>query len=88
MKKSVMYHGKTYESKSALADAYGLQPAACLARLKLGIPLERPVCSGNCSPCEYQGVRYWTLVDFAEAMGLSKENAKYLINTSGKWLEK
>ena len=87
-KGAVTYYGKTYASMIALAVAFGISPQLCSARLIRGIPLDRPVRSGGCKPCEYEGRKYWTLADFAEAMGLSKEKANYLINTSGKWLEK
>lgn len=87
-KGAVTYDGKTYVSMIALAAAFGISPQLCSARLIRGIPLDRPVRSGGCKPCEYEGRKYWTLADFAEATGLSKEKAKYLINTSGKWLEK
>lgn len=84
----VIWNGVTYDSVYAAAAAYGISPQLCSARLIRGIPLDRPIRSGAWSPCEYEGRKYWTLTDFAEAMGLSKEKAKYLINTSGKWLEK
>ena len=87
-KGAVTYGGVEYPSMMHLAAAYGISPQLCSARLIRGIPLDRPVRSGGCKPCEYEGRKYWTLADFAEAMGLSKEKAKYLINTSGKWLEK
>lgn len=84
----VTYGGVEYPSMMHLAAAYGISPQLCSARLIRGIPLDRSIRSGAWSPCEYEGRKYWTLTDFAEAMGLSKEKAKYLINTSGKWLEK
>lgn len=82
------YAGRTYPSLTAAAHAFGLGLETCRQRLRKGIPLDRPVRSGGYKPCEYEGRKYWTLADFAKAMGLSKEKANYLINTSGKWLEK
>ena len=85
---SVEFGGVVYPSVSAAAKAFGISPQLCSARLIRGIPLDRPIRSGRWSPCEHDGRKYLTLTDFAEAMGLSKDKAKYLINTSGKWLEK
>lgn len=85
---SVEFGGVVYPSVSAAAKAFGISPQLCSARLIRGIPLDRLIRSGAWSPCEYEGRKYWTLTDFAKATGLSKEKAKYLINTSGKWLEK
>ena len=83
---SVEFGGVVYPSVSAAAKAFGISPQLCSARLIRGIPLDRPVRSGRCKPCEYGGERYESIADFARRLGLNIGSARLLIETSGRWL--
>ena len=83
---SVEFGGVVYPSVSAAAKAFGISPQLCSARLIRGIPLDRPVRSGGCKPCEYGGERYESIADFARQEGITVPAARTVINLSGRWL--
>ena len=84
--KPVEYEGVVYPSLAALAEKYGLDKSSVSYRLKHGIPLDRPVCSGRAKACEYNGRRYASISDFARQEGITVPAARTVINLSGRWL--
>ena len=83
---SVEFGGVVYPSVSAAAKAFGISPQLCSARLIRGIPLDRPVRSGGCKPCEYGGKRYASVAAMARELEINWKNALVLVESEGRWL--
>lgn len=82
----VTVNGRTYPSILAAARACGVPHSTFFDRLKKGAdPLQRKVAHGR--PCEVCGQKYATITALADSMHVSWTTARWLVETSGRFLD-